>query len=92
LKTYAQALAQYHLRPEAKFENGDYLDSGPTCRRHVQATQINYIGKEANRWEEQFFLGMDEGAAIEYGADPNAAALFDELMIAIGKFGKQSVA
>jgi len=33
------------------------LDSGPTRRRHVQATQINYIGKEANRWEEQFFLG-----------------------------------
>ena len=70
LKTYAQALAQYHLRPEAKFENGDYLDSGPTRRRHVQATQINYIGKEANRWEEQFFLGMDEDAVIEYGADP----------------------
>jgi hypothetical protein len=49
-----------------KFENGDYLDSGPTSRRHVQATQINYIGKEANRWEEHFFLGMDEEAAIEY--------------------------
>jgi hypothetical protein len=51
LKSYARALAQYHLRPEAKFENGDYCDSGPTRRRHVQATQINYIGKEANRWE-----------------------------------------
>jgi hypothetical protein len=36
LKNYAQALAQYHLRPEAKFENGDYFDSGPTGRRHVQ--------------------------------------------------------
>jgi hypothetical protein len=58
LKTYAQALAQYHLRPEAKFENGDYFDSGPTRCRHLQATQINYIGKEANRWEEQFFLGQ----------------------------------
>jgi hypothetical protein len=92
LKTYAQALAQYHLRPEAKFENGDYLDSGPTRRRHLQATQINYIGKEANRWEEQFFLGMDEDAAIEYGADPNMAALFDELTLAIGKFSKQQLA
>jgi hypothetical protein len=61
---------------EAKFENGDYFDRGPTHRRHGQATQINYIGKEANRWEEQFFLGMDEDAAIEYGADPNAAVLF----------------
>ncbi|MGA3062890.1 MAG: hypothetical protein ABSD90_06640 [Methylocystis sp.] len=93
LKTYVQALAQYHLRPEAKFENGDYFDSGPTRRRHVHATQINYIGKEANRWEEQFFLGMDEDAAIEYGADPNtAAALFGELGNAIGKLGKQQVA
>jgi hypothetical protein len=92
LKTYAQALAQYHLRPEAKFENGDYCDSGPTRRRRVQAAQINYIGKEANRWEEQFFLGMDQDAAIEYGADPNAAALFEELTNAVGKFGKQQLA
>jgi plasmid maintenance system antidote protein VapI len=92
LKTYAQALAQYHLRPEAKFENGGYCDRGPTRRRHVRATQISYIGKEANRWEEQFFLGMDEDAAIEYGADPNAAALFEELTNAVGKFGKQRLA
>jgi plasmid maintenance system antidote protein VapI len=92
LKTYAQALAQYHLRPEAKFENGDYCDRGPTRRRHVQATQINYIGKEANRWEEQFFLGMDKNTSIEYGADPNAPALFDELMVAVGKFGKPQLA
>jgi hypothetical protein len=87
MKTNAQALAQYPLRPEAKFENGDYLDRGPTRRRHVQATQVNYFGKEANRWEEQFFLGMDEDAAIEYGADPNAVALLDALTAAIGKFG-----
>jgi hypothetical protein len=92
LKTYAQALAQYHLRPEAKFGNGDYCDRGPTRRRHVQAIQISYIGKEANRWEEQFFLGMDEDAAIEYGADPNAAALFEGLMAAVGKFNKQQLA
>ena len=67
------------------------MDSGPTRRRHVQATQINYIRKEANRWEEQFFLGMDEDAVIEYGADPRAA-LFDELMLAISKFTKQQLA
>jgi DNA-binding Xre family transcriptional regulator len=35
---------------------------------------------------------MDEDAAIEYGPDPNVAALFDELMLATGKFGKQHVA
>jgi hypothetical protein len=42
--------------------------------------------------EEQFFLGMDEDAAIEYGADPNAAALFADLMVIIGRFGKQELA
>jgi plasmid maintenance system antidote protein VapI len=35
---------------------------------------------------------MDENAAIEYGAVPNAAALFDGVMAAIGKFGKQQLA
>jgi hypothetical protein len=49
------------------------------------------ISEEANRWEEQFFLGIDEDAAIEYGADPNAAALFDELRLAIIKCGKQQM-
>jgi hypothetical protein len=49
LKTYAEALAQYHVSPEAKFENGDYLDRGRTERRHVIATEFILIGKEANR-------------------------------------------
>jgi hypothetical protein len=35
---------------------------------------------------------MDEDARIEYGFDPNAAALFDKLMVAIGLFGKQQLA
>jgi hypothetical protein len=80
------------LRPEAKFKNGDYMDTGPTSRRHVQAAQVNYIGKEANRWEEQFFLGIDEDAAIQYSANPRAATLFDELSAAISKFGKPQLA
>ena len=57
LKTYAEALAQCHLRPEAKFLNGDFCDRGRTERRHVVATQLLHIGKEANKWEEQHFLG-----------------------------------
>jgi hypothetical protein len=67
LKTYAEALAQYHLHPEAKFLNGDFLDSGPTERRHIRVTAVRAIGKEANRWEEQFHLGYDPEAQIEYG-------------------------
>jgi hypothetical protein len=66
LKTYAGVLAQYHLHPEAKFLNGDYLDRGPTKRRYVHVTAIRAIGKEANRWEEQLYLGLDPKAQIEY--------------------------
>jgi hypothetical protein len=49
LKTYAEVLAQYHVSPEAKFLNGQYLDRGRTERRHVVATGFHLIGKEANR-------------------------------------------
>lgn len=48
LKTYAEVLALYHLSPEAKFENGDYNDTGETRRRHIIAKRIRRIGKEAN--------------------------------------------
>jgi hypothetical protein len=49
LKTYAEVLAQYHLSCEDKFENGQFLDRGRTERRHVVATGVAWIGKEANR-------------------------------------------
>ena len=68
LKTCAEALADYHLHPEAKFLNGDYLDRGATVRRHVHVAGVRYIGKEANRWEEQFYLGYDPETQIEYEA------------------------
>ena len=42
-------LAQYHLSPEDKFENGQFLDRGRTERRHVVATGFAWIGKEANQ-------------------------------------------
>ncbi len=73
LKSYASALAQYHLSPEAKFRNGDYLDSGRTERRRVRVTSVNHIGKEANNLEKQFFLGVEEGEQIEYGGAADAA-------------------
>ena len=49
LKSYAEALAQYHVSPEAKFANGRYLDRGRTERLHVVGTSFTLIGKEANR-------------------------------------------
>jgi hypothetical protein len=66
LKTYKDALAQYHLRPEHKFLNGSHADRGITRRRHVRAIAVRYIGKESNRWEEQYYLGADDGADIRY--------------------------
>ena len=42
-------LAQYYISPESKTANGQVLDRGPTERRHVVATGLVLIGKEANR-------------------------------------------
>lgn len=68
LRTYREVLAQYHLHPEAKFHGGDFLDAGLTTRRHVRPLgPIDNIGKEANRWEEQFYLGANPETQIRYG-------------------------
>jgi transcriptional regulator with XRE-family HTH domain len=93
LKTYAQALSSYHLRPESKFENSDFYDRGPTRRRHVRTLRVEYIGKESNRWEEQYFLGLEEGADIAYGANPSApSGHLTELRSLVGEFGERVVA
>ncbi len=70
LKTNHDSLAQYHLHPETKFLNGDYTDSGKTQRRHIIVKSVQYIGKEANKWEEQFYIGLDPEAQLEYGICP----------------------
>ncbi|RWH30889.1 DNA polymerase domain-containing protein, partial [Mesorhizobium sp.] len=68
LKTYREAIAQYHLHPEAKFANADFHDRGITERRHIEALLPSYIGKESNALEEQYFTGYDEDALLELGA------------------------
>jgi hypothetical protein len=75
IRTYREALAQYHLSPESKFLNGDFTDRGRTERRHIQVNGIVHIGKEANKWEEQYFTGLDLGEQIEYGVDTGNNAL-----------------
>ena len=93
LKTYRQALSQYHLRPEPKFLNADFRDIGETQRRHVQVTGVVYIGKEANRWEEQSYLGIDPEAAIIYGAaERDHAEFVVDLNTAIDRFGSVAIA
>ena len=92
--TYTEALAQYHLRPESKFLNGDYCERGRTERRHVVATQIVHIGKESNKWEERYFVGDDDddGSEIEYGVDPSAIALDAAVRGLCEKLGQRAAA
>jgi hypothetical protein len=80
LKTYKQALAQYHISPESKFLHGEPYDTGPTQRRHVEIITVNFIGKETNRWEEQYYLGLDLDAQIEYGPAPGGTSRLRELI------------
>lgn len=75
LQTFSGKLAQYHLQPESKFSNGDYIDRGTTRRRHIRVSGVELIGKEANRWEEQDHLGIFDDAEVTYGSvgDPNTS-------------------
>jgi hypothetical protein len=93
LKTYKDALAQYHLRPEHKFQNGNYRDRGITTRRHVKAAAVRNIGKESNRWQEQFYLGNEDGAEIDYGKAPDdEAAYLDAIRAQIVAVGQRKIA
>ena len=93
LKTYQEALVQYHLHPEAKFHNGDYLDSGVASRRHIVATAVEHIRKETNRWEEQFYVGLDHEAQTDYGLAPeDAERILDGLRVACEQLGQRAVA
>jgi len=93
LKTYLDALAQYHLHPEAKFLNANYLDKGITQRRHIIVKAIHHIGKEANKWEEQFFTGFNPNAQIEYGISPERKnEILETVLQAIATYGAKRMA
>jgi transcriptional regulator with XRE-family HTH domain len=93
LKSYQEALAQYHLHPELTFHNVDYLDSDVTSTRHIIATAVEHIGKEANRWEEQLYLGLDLEAQAEYGTAPYEHERILEVLVRAGqKFGQRKPA
>jgi hypothetical protein len=49
---------------------GAHTQSGQLTRRHVFATAVEYIGREAGRWEEDSHFGADEDSAIAYGLSP----------------------
>jgi hypothetical protein len=93
LLTYRQVLAQYHLHPDSKFSGADYLDSGPTERRHIEASGFEYIGKEANRWEEQFYLGENPEAQVVYGSsDDDGYRKIDWLNKTAERYGQRRFA
>ncbi len=93
LKTNLDAMAQYHLHPETKFLNGDFLDKGKTQRRHVIVKSIQHIGKEANKWEEQFFTGYDPESQIEYGISPEQnEEILQSVLQAVTIYGAKNVA
>jgi hypothetical protein len=89
LKTYREALAQYHLSPESKFLNGDFTDRGRTERRHVRVAAIIHIGKEADKWEEQFYTGFDQEAQIEYGAEASVTSLDERVLGMCAELGQR---
>jgi len=93
LRTVAEVISLYHLHPESKFLNADYLDRGTTRRRRIVVTGVRHIGKEANRWEEQHFLGLDEDAQPDYGVAPQDMEV--KLMVlraAVKAFGMRALA
>lgn len=80
LKTYREALCAYHLHPEDKFENGDYLDTGETRRRHVRVRALRYIGKEANQLGRDDSRRDDLEAMVDYGTRPQDLSPLREQM------------
>ncbi len=91
LQTYREALAQYHLHPESKSLNGDFVDRGTTRRRHIHACAIRYIGKEANEIDRQQMLGAESELDPEYGLSADSVEKLRgdlaELVALAGKAG-----
>ncbi|MGI4949208.1 MAG: hypothetical protein ACRYHC_11065 [Janthinobacterium lividum] len=75
LKTFAEALAQYHLSPEPKFLNARHTDRGTTVRRHVRMTSTRHIGKESHDWERQATFGLNLDSEVSYGETGRAPAV-----------------
>ena len=92
LATYRESLWGYHLHPEAKFLNAEPFDRGRTLRQPLRASGIELIGKEANRWEEQFFLGEEEDAQINYGLLPSSDDCHEQLGRFVERFGLSRIA
>ncbi len=62
LKTYADLFADFHRRPEYKYDNAEDNARGKTERRRVAPSRIDIIGKETIRYSRQDHIGGFEPA------------------------------
>jgi hypothetical protein len=93
LQTYAEALASYPNQPENKFLNGRPFGTGATEPRHIIATDIAFIGKEGERWEEGLFLGIDASEVLKFGPRPlHGSELYQDVRNAAKIYGRAAVA
>lgn len=93
LQTLREAVAQYHLHPEAKFQGGDYCDKGMTQRRHIRTSGIRHIGKEANEIDRQRMLGANSDLDPDYGLGGETLdQLRKDIAHLISKSGKRAAA
>ncbi len=58
----------------------------------MRVGSIIRIGKEANRWEEQYFTGLNVDEQIEYGAGLSEVVLGQELRRVVEGIGERETA
>ena len=75
LKTYADVLGPFHVRPEYKVERGRPLDSGTTQRRPISVEGVDRIGKESNMYDEDQPWGYDPADDPQYSPAPDDTEL-----------------
>lgn len=57
-----------------------------------RCVHVRSMGKEANRWEEQFYLGFNANEQIEYGLAPNdSKRVIDNLQAEIAAAGQREI-
>jgi hypothetical protein len=92
LQTYAEMLFDYPHRQESKFRNSEAFQRGVTEPRHVIASEVHYIGKEADRWEEDFLIGTGFDPTTQFGRNPDDDTdLFDAIREAALVHGQKPV-
>lgn len=75
----AETLRGYHRHPETKFLHGEATDSGATQRRHVLVEAIEDIGKEADKWDDEDPIGVEDEFTVAEQVDLAEKTFHDAL-------------